>query len=132
MKVARGLEDMGAKNKLAGTLQDQYNQNKAQLDTALAKINSQYGEGSPEALAMKQRMERLDAKAGRNSQYGARETNLAASLADIRSRNALQGQSLAAQMAPGQAQLAGQSSALRAGANSGMYQTVGDLASMFR
>ena len=40
-----------------------------------------YAPGSPEANAMKQEMERKDAAAGRNSQYGTRAVDLAGKIA---------------------------------------------------
>lgn len=71
------LYDMYAKNKTAGALQDRYNQ-------INSMINNYYAPGSPEANLMKQTMDRQDAAAGRNSQYGVRATDLAAKIAGLK------------------------------------------------
>ena len=93
------LYDMWAKNKQAGALSDRYNQLNDQ-------INNYYAPGSPEAQLMKQTMDRQDAAAGRNSQYGQRATDLAAKIAGAKMQaltslanpqNALLQQSLSAQ-----------------------------------
>lgn len=49
-----------------------------------ANINNLYNPGTPEANLMQQEMERKDAAAGRNSQYGVRATDLAGKLAGIK------------------------------------------------
>lgn len=50
------------------------------------KLMGMYAPGSPEAEMMRHKMEAQDAAAGRNSQYGIREQNLAAILADQRAK----------------------------------------------
>lgn len=47
-----------------------------------------YGPNSPYAAQLRQQLERKDAAAGRRSQYGPREVELQARLADVASRNA--------------------------------------------
>lgn len=49
-----------------------------------ANINNMYNPGTPEANMMQQEMDRKDAAAGRNSQYGVRSTDLAAKLATLK------------------------------------------------
>jgi hypothetical protein len=71
---AGSLYDMYAKNQMAKKQQDLYNQNRAD-------IMNMYAPGSPEYLAMKQQMDRQDAAAGRNSQYGTRAVDLAGKIA---------------------------------------------------
>lgn len=51
------------------------------IDDMYAKINGLYAEGSPELMQMRQAMERKDAAAGRRSQYGPREAELAGNIA---------------------------------------------------
>lgn len=52
------------------------------------QLRGLYAPGSPYAQQMAQGMQRRDAAAGRRSQYGSREVELAAKLADMQSRNA--------------------------------------------
>lgn len=52
------------------------------------ELSGLYGPNSPYAQQMRQRMERQDAAAGRRSQYGTRETELAAKMADTQARMA--------------------------------------------
>ena len=75
--TAQGLSslyDMYAKNKLGNAQMDLFNSNKN-------AINNYYAPGSPEAKLMEQTMNRQDAAAGRNSQYGVRATDLQAKIA---------------------------------------------------
>jgi hypothetical protein len=74
MQGLLGLYDMYNKQNAAKTLQDQF-------DKVNSQISGMYAPGSPEANLMQQEMERKDAAAGRNSQYGVRATDLAAKLA---------------------------------------------------
>jgi hypothetical protein len=53
-----------------------------QQQASMPSLESMYGANSPYALQMRQKLERMDAKAGRNSQYGPREAQLQALLAD--------------------------------------------------
>lgn len=71
------LYDMYAKNKLGNAQMDLYNQNRN-------AINNYYAPGSPEAKLMEQTMNRQDAAAGRNSQYGVRATDLQAKIAQAK------------------------------------------------
>ena len=86
MYAGGSLYDMYAKNKMAKKQEGIYNQNRADIMNA-------YAPGSPEYEQMAQAMARKDAAAGRNSQYGTRANDLAATLAKMRmnSLTSLQG-----------------------------------------
>jgi len=77
MYAAGSLYDMYAKNKMAKAQEGIYNQNRAD-------IMNTYAPGSPEYNLLQQQMARADAKAGRNSQYGTRANDLAATIAKLR------------------------------------------------
>lgn len=77
MYAAGSLYDMYAKNKMAKEQANIYNQNRAD-------IMNTYAPGSPEYNLLQQQMARADAKAGRNSQYGTRANDLAATIAKLR------------------------------------------------
>lgn len=79
MKAAGGLYDMWAKNQMANQMQNTYNQNQA-------ATNGMGLPGTPEYEAMRQTLARQDARAGRNSQYGPRAVDLAARMAELRSK----------------------------------------------
>lgn len=81
MYVGGSLYDMYAKRQMARKQEDLYNQNRADI------LNT-YAPGSPEYNLLKQEMERKDAAAGRNSQYGTRANEFAANIAKFRT-NAL-------------------------------------------
>jgi hypothetical protein len=55
------------------------------LQSRTAITDNMYAEGSPERLRMQQEMDRKDAAAGRNSQYGTRAVDLASNIAKIKS-----------------------------------------------
>lgn len=77
LQLGSGLYDLYSKNKIGGAQMDQYN--------AVNSAISGYGApGSPEYEMMKQELERKDAAAGRNSQYGPRAVDLAARMAGAR------------------------------------------------
>jgi hypothetical protein len=67
------------------------------MNGQMASIDKLYAPGSPEHEQMKQEMERKDAAAGRNSQYGTRAVDLAARVTTEKARqkaimaNAMQG-----------------------------------------
>jgi hypothetical protein len=86
MYAGGSLYDMYAKNKMAKKQEGIYNQNRADIMNA-------YAPGSAEYNQMAQAMARKDAAAGRNSQYGTRANDLAATLAKMRmnSLTSLQG-----------------------------------------
>lgn len=67
-------------------------------------LGSMYGQDSPYAQAMRQRLDRRDAAAGRRSQYGPREVELQAALADRYSQNAPYVNGLNQQMLQGRMQ----------------------------
>lgn len=77
MYAAGSLYDMYAKNKMAAAQRGMYNQNRAD-------IMNTYAPGSPEYNLLAQQMARKDAASGRNSQYGARANDLAATIAKLR------------------------------------------------
>lgn len=79
IQLASGLYDMYAKRQMANAQQDRFN-------TVNQQIEGMYAPGSPEEQMMRQQLERADAKAGRNSQYGQRAVELAARIADIKSK----------------------------------------------
>lgn len=80
-----GGGDLGT---LLGLLYGAYskNRNSKALEDILTEMKGMYKPGSPEAELMRQKIEARDAKAGRRSQYGRREVELAGTLADARMR----------------------------------------------
>lgn len=74
---ASSLYDMYAKGQMAKEQQDMYNQNRSDI------LNT-YAPGSPEYNLLQQQLARADAKAGRNSQLGTRQTDLAGIIAKLR------------------------------------------------
>jgi len=74
---AGSLYDMYAKNQMANKQQAMYNQNRQDI------LNT-YAPGSPEYNLLKQEMDRKDAAAGRNSQYGTRANEFAGKIAGLR------------------------------------------------
>lgn len=94
VKTATG--GTGGTNSLAGLipilagLLDRNKQNNASesmlnwLNTQQGKIDSLYAPGSAETNLLRQTLERKDAAAGRNSQYGPREVELAGKIAQIK------------------------------------------------
>ena len=71
---------------------------KSQLDQ-MPTLAAMYGQDSPYAKQLRETLARKDAAAGRNSQYGAREVNFQAQLADKANSYAAQQAQLAAQLA---------------------------------
>lgn len=80
MGIISGIIGSVGQNKSAG-------EQRQWLDKQMSDINKLYAPGSPEHELLKQEMERKDAAAGRNSQYGPRATDLAAKIAEIKARN---------------------------------------------
>jgi hypothetical protein len=129
------LQDMYGKQQAAKALQDRFNQVNTQ-------INSMYAPGSPEANAMKQEMERKDAAAGRNSQYGTRAVDLAGKIAATKG-NLLsqtlgnQNNLLAAGLATGNsaygslANMYGQNSNASSGVNNAISSGISGLSNLF-
>jgi hypothetical protein len=70
-----------------GTLYGMYQNNKVH-NAFVNNLSGMYGQDSPYAQALRQQLMRQDAAAGRRSQYGPREVELQARLADLMSRNA--------------------------------------------
>lgn len=76
-----------------GMIWNRYNTAKAYGSQA-DNLNSLYGPNSPYAQQLEQKLTRRDAQAGRRSQFGTRNVELQARLADLASRNAPQLQNL--------------------------------------
>lgn len=70
-----GLYSSHQANKALGANQDA-------ISGQISSLSNMYGPDSPYAKQLRQTLERQDAKAGRNSQYGPREAQLQALLAD--------------------------------------------------
>jgi hypothetical protein len=97
--VGNGNGVMGAMNlgDIAGTLAGLYQANKSSKDARNASngvtgaVNQQladmFGPNSAYAQQLRQQLERRDAASGRRSQYGAREVELQAKLAEMQSRS---------------------------------------------
>jgi hypothetical protein len=63
-------------------------QNNVVHNNYVNNLSGMYGQDSPYAQMLRQQLERRDAAAGRRSQYGPREVELQAQLAQMNSRNA--------------------------------------------
>lgn len=71
----------------SGYSQNQTSQEqRAWMDKQMADVDKLYAPGSPEYNLLMQEMERKDAAAGRNSQYGPRSTDIAAKIAEIKAK----------------------------------------------
>jgi hypothetical protein len=79
MGIIAGLYGSNAQNNAAG-------EQRAWLDKQMSDIDKLYAPGSPEYNLLMQEMERKDAAAGRNSQYGTRSTDLAAKIAETKAK----------------------------------------------
>lgn len=98
--VGAGLGDM------AGSLLQLYRANRARKDLQgqISGLQGMFGQDSSYATTMRNQLNRRDAAAGRRSQYGPREVELQAKLAEMGQRNApqlaqlYQGQNQARQM----------------------------------
>lgn len=125
IKVGRGLNDLYVKNRMSRDFSRRADEVGAYRDQLQSRMDNYYAPGSAEQQMLQQAMERKDAAAGRNSQYGTRAVNLAAAMAERRAQYA---QSLAptlANLMQQQSGLRGASSALRRGQLSGLWQTGG-------
>lgn len=73
-----------------GGLMSLYNYNQANqaFNGAINGLGGQFGQNSPYAQQLRQQLSRRDAAAGRRSQYGPREVELQAKLAQMNSQNA--------------------------------------------
>lgn len=81
-----GLYDMYRKRQAADLMRKQRDESMNRWQGYEDQINKYYAPGSPEAEMMRQQLERQDARAGRNSQYGQREVDLAARMAAERAK----------------------------------------------
>lgn len=111
---------------MAGSLLGMYNayQQKKKYGQLAESLSSMYGPNSPYAQQLQQQLMRRDAAAGRRSQYGPREVELQARLADVNSRMAPTLQSLyGAQGQQGNALL---NNGLRFGQQSGLTGMLGN------
>jgi hypothetical protein len=78
---------LGAGLGLGGLLY-QNSQNNKGLNGQINGLQGMYGQDSPYSQVLRQQLERRDAASGRRSQYGPREVELQAALANANSRNA--------------------------------------------
>lgn len=76
--IAQGLATLYAANQANKTAQT--------AQSGVQDLSAMFGPNSAYAQQMRQTLERQDAKAGRRSQYGAREVDLQAKLADMAAR----------------------------------------------
>ena len=139
--VATGLAGLWSASRNSDNVNSMMEQMK-QHQAATPSLDSLYGPNSPYALQMRERLARQDAKAGRNSQYGPREAQLQALLADKAStygaQQATQNQGYAKSMAELQAQQDAQRNSqlnilAGLGSKSGLFDRMGSgLMSMFR
>lgn len=79
--AAQGLGSLWAASQADKGLSGAQSGNEA-LQAQLTSLGSMYGPNSPYAAQLRQTLERKDAAAGRRSQYGPREVQLMAALAD--------------------------------------------------
>lgn len=86
----------GFGNSVIGGLAGMYLSNRQNKDakSQISNLGSLFSQDSPYAQQLRQQLARKDAAAGRRSQYGTREVELQARLAELNSRNAPQLQSL--------------------------------------
>ena len=131
MKFGRGLNDLYAKNRMAKDLREREREIDQYRMTLENRLNSYYAPGSAEERMLREAMERKDAAAGRNSQYGTRATNLAATMAERRAQYAQAMAPSLTQLMSQQTGLRSASSALRRGQLAGLWQTAGSLRDLF-
>ena len=86
-----GTQPQGMANSLAGSLAGMYGSyqankaasaNAGAINNQISQLSNMYSQNSPYAQQLRQELARKDAAAGRNSQYGPREAQLQALLAD--------------------------------------------------
>lgn len=111
--VLTGLAGMYANNRSNNILKDQQN-----------SLSGMYGQNSPFSQALRSQLERRDAAGGRRSQYGPREVELQAHLAQLASRNAPTIANLGQQR--NQNNMQNLNSLMYLGRNSGMFKDFGD------
>jgi len=118
--VLTGLAGLYQGNQAAGLAKGAQGLAQGQADT----LANMYGPNSPYAAQLRQQLERKDAAGGRRSQYGPREVELQARLADVASRNAPN--TLAAQQAAmGYGQQANRTRAQQFGTLAGLAKSSG-------
>lgn len=78
----RDLAQAGATLWSAGKGSESATQNQGVINNQIKTLTDMFGQDSPYAKQLRQTLERKDAAAGRNSQYGNRETQLQALLAE--------------------------------------------------
>lgn len=79
--ILKGLGGLYAANQ-ASKATSEAGQGSAAVQQQINQLSNMYGQDSPYAQALRQNLERKDAAAGRRSQYGPREAQLQAALAD--------------------------------------------------
>ncbi len=83
-----GLAGLYSANQSGQAARGTNEQNQAALQGQIASLSNMYGPNSPYAAQLRQALERKDAASGRNSQYGPREAQLQALLAQQQAGNA--------------------------------------------
>ncbi len=114
---------------MAGSLMGIYSayQNKKKLGGLADNLSSMFGPNSPYAQQLGTQLARRDAAAGRRSQYGPREVELQARLAEMNSRNAPTLQALYGAETQNRDRMLG--AGLRFGQQSGAFGALGNYAS---
>jgi hypothetical protein len=82
-----GDGNLGTLGGVLGSMYQGY-QGSKDIGGQIKNLNSLYGQNSPYSQMLRQQLERRDAAGGRRSQYGPREVELQAKLAEMNSRNA--------------------------------------------
>ncbi len=86
--ILGGLAGLYSANQSGQAARGANEQNQSALQGQIASLSNMYGPNSPYAAQLRQSLERKDAASGRNSQYGPREAQLQALLAQQQAGNA--------------------------------------------
>jgi len=86
--VASGLMGLYSAHQTGQQAQQNADMNQGALQGQISQLSSMYGQDSPYAQQLRQSLARKDAASGRNSQYGQREVQLQAALAEKAAQNA--------------------------------------------
>jgi hypothetical protein len=98
--LGEGLRDLAglyANNQSLEANRHLVEQGQGAIQNQMTQLGDMYGQNSPYAAAMRESLARQDARAGRNSQYGPREAQLQALLAEKGAQRAAQMGQLATQ-----------------------------------
>ena len=93
----QGLAGLYANNQSLEANRRLMEQGQGAIQNQMTQLGDMYGQNSPYAAAMRESLARQDARAGRNSQYGPREAQLQALLAEKGAQRAAQMGQLATQ-----------------------------------